>query len=1299
MLQLIVTRWGGPTDWDWSLLDETGEPIASHRVRLESAQAEASLVESLYANRWRLDPDPARRAQSEDELLRRVGAYLSRSVFGPIGEHLLIPGQRTVAVVFPPGAQEIVDLPLELSLIAGEPLPFKPVTLCYCPSSAPITEWASQRPQSPSLRILAVFSMPSTIQPLALAIERQALVDLVSELGRKSAIPVDLRVLQYGATYDRVRAAFAEQEGWDVVHISGHGTAGTVLLETAEGGSDPVSADELEQLLEPTSARIKLVVLSTCESAAAAGSDTLGHPKLPGVGCAIAEALSCAVLAMRYPVSPEFAALLTSNLYRRLLHDGLPLDQAMAEALLGSLSSRHRSSLALATPVLLGENALDLRLDAFAAVVPAQGGQSQYKRAFQLPRPSALFVGNMRTLSRLNEVIRPDRQPRNALVVGMPGVGKSCCVLELTQVYATGYDAARWTRIRRPGARYQPAAALLSVLKSTVRAAQQQCSPADQRVNRRPGTGDVVGVFRQHHILLIVDDVQRQLSADGTWLDPEFGMLIDRLIAPGSSASVVIISDRLITPAHGQLDVVPVTCLTNDETTLLVRAHDASAATGTPIQAEGGHAGFAYVLLGGHPGLIRSVLQAPSDAAVNRRLQVLERGWQVMRPRADAEPAGKLPRGLASSISAWCRERLEHLPGDQRLLLCFVASLERPDRHLEVIESCLETVCSAVQAELPDLRTTITSLTMAGLIDGPGPDGKCTLQPGVSDACRQSDPGVARATAVAACAWWNYWRKKALQSEPESDAYTEFTARVIPYRLRLGDWAGVLEACEIAGDRDKSPDMAARLIPFLVSLFEASTDSYQQVCAMVVHGRELLRISPDKGLAQLEAAYDRALSQDQHAECFGAAKAIAGFLSQQDPRRAFGWLKKATEQAELAGVGQWVLLALKLDHARLALAAYSPAEAAALAASAWQEIRELESKAIPPVGVRADSVRLEALEIMAAAAAAQGEWDQEADADEQLFEELTRQGSPLYQTATAQLNAAMAFIRAGHFTRARPRLLAARNAFNGLGNQEALAETLRFLAECEYRRHAVDDAIELAGQALRSAYQGKAAREAAEVHEKLATYLADSETRHDEGPAHLLASAVIALRLAGGSFLLLQQVDVARPASLVSMCLARQPDLLPSTYDELCLALRSQVQVDLSDLIGGLPRIPIREDTPGEAHFLINPGTDEEGDSVTDTLTIARLKFPPGELCDVEHFPHHWQEIRDAAEQARNGDKAANERLRRALDQLRATGWAAVADAVRDWLRDEPSNTPRETNDPVSASIIRYLLGQETTCP
>ena len=116
------------------------------------------------------------------------------------------------------------------------------------------------------LRILAAFSLPVRANPLNLRRERYGLQRLVRDLNQTQGLAVELRVLQYGATRDTLKEALEEAEGWDIIHLSGHGQKGELLLEDDRGGSDTIDAEELGELLDLARARLKLLILDACYS-------------------------------------------------------------------------------------------------------------------------------------------------------------------------------------------------------------------------------------------------------------------------------------------------------------------------------------------------------------------------------------------------------------------------------------------------------------------------------------------------------------------------------------------------------------------------------------------------------------------------------------------------------------------------------------------------------------------------------------------------------------------------------------------------------------------------------------------------------------------------------------------------------------------------------------------------------------------------------------------------------------------------------------------------------------------------
>jgi len=114
------------------------------------------------------------------------------------------------------------------------------------------------------VRILAVFSLLTGVNPLNLRRERRGLERLVHDLNHALGLAVELRIVQYGVTRDTLTEALEEGEGWDVIQLSGHGRQGELLLENERGGSDTIDADDLCEMLVSTKERLKLLILDAC---------------------------------------------------------------------------------------------------------------------------------------------------------------------------------------------------------------------------------------------------------------------------------------------------------------------------------------------------------------------------------------------------------------------------------------------------------------------------------------------------------------------------------------------------------------------------------------------------------------------------------------------------------------------------------------------------------------------------------------------------------------------------------------------------------------------------------------------------------------------------------------------------------------------------------------------------------------------------------------------------------------------------------------------------------------------------
>ena len=348
-LRLKVTDWIDATRWRWLLEDADGRFVADHAVRLDPASREYRGFCELgqYLDYHAPVATPAAQLQA-------LGQWIGERVFGGLRDALRqrcrAPAEA-VQVLIPAAAHELLARPFEIACFAdGKRFGEAGLRFVYQGEAAT----AGTPLRGAALRLLAVFSLPVRANPLNLRRERYRLQQLVRSLNQTRGMAVELRVLQYGATRETLREALEEGEGWDLVHLSGHGLQGELLLETEEGGNDPIDAAALGDLLALTRERLQLLILDACYSGAAShaaaraqvGLETsraaglvdealteTARTPLPSLGFALAAELDCAVFAMRYPVGDAFATELMLGLYEKLLDKRQRLPAALQLAL------------------------------------------------------------------------------------------------------------------------------------------------------------------------------------------------------------------------------------------------------------------------------------------------------------------------------------------------------------------------------------------------------------------------------------------------------------------------------------------------------------------------------------------------------------------------------------------------------------------------------------------------------------------------------------------------------------------------------------------------------------------------------------------------------------------------------------------------------------------------------------------------------------------------------------------------------------------------------------------------------
>ncbi len=247
-LILEVKDFKDPQHWRFVLKDSQEKPIQDHEVSFDPTSA-------IYKSFPDLDDyldtfsSPDDRIDDQMRLLGEAGRWLGQNIFGKICPILLDHAPVTVKVIVPaepPEARSIMYLPLELAYLDNKPLALSDISLVF----QEVKPGKDEKTIGGRLRVLGVFSLPTDISALALRRERHQLMKLIEGIAQNHGPAIDLRILQYGATRETLRNVLAEEDGWDLIHFSGHGDRTLLVLEDDEGTQDPIDSKNLQNFCE-----------------------------------------------------------------------------------------------------------------------------------------------------------------------------------------------------------------------------------------------------------------------------------------------------------------------------------------------------------------------------------------------------------------------------------------------------------------------------------------------------------------------------------------------------------------------------------------------------------------------------------------------------------------------------------------------------------------------------------------------------------------------------------------------------------------------------------------------------------------------------------------------------------------------------------------------------------------------------------------------------------------------------------------------------------------------------------------
>ncbi|WP_155126546.1 hypothetical protein [[Actinomadura] parvosata] len=580
VLLLRATNIEGAGSWRWEL---TGASQPWDRnVGLDSRADEYQGFHDTYA--YLNHSTAAERTFRDDEArIKRLGDWIGNHAYD--NELPVLIQDKLVRVQIQQNSTSLLGHAMDLARIGDRWLFDHLAAFVHQSDSSGAKPFAGDKRKADTARVLAWFAEPDPSSPFTLHRERRQLEKVIDDA---SQVPIELKVLQYGVTRDRLLAVIQEHPHWDVVHIASRGSGDVLPLVTADGRADSIRLDELADLLAPTRSRLKLLALwlnrnsartiaRTLRRLGIGNTDSAGQPNdLPAGSAKICELawnlardLDTGVLAFRHPTTDDFAAELTEHFYSGLLNQMNLIDRAFVFAmrLCGGAESSHRSPCSIAAPVLFG--AISENEDRRVCRARMAAGHRHEVPGYLPPVPDRLF-GHADTLLEASAALLPGSSRSGVLLHERPGSGATTCAKELAYQHRQWFDLVLWWQARPDFE--QPREAMLDLIGFwSEELSNYGMKMPDQPTSKR-FVHELLRAMAAGKFLLVLDNLDELLDGD-TWEDEGFGIFLQRLVSAAGRSRIILVSRRV--PADldtVRMSVVPVGPLKATESALLLRS-------------------------------------------------------------------------------------------------------------------------------------------------------------------------------------------------------------------------------------------------------------------------------------------------------------------------------------------------------------------------------------------------------------------------------------------------------------------------------------------------------------------------------------------------------------------------------------------------------------------------------------------------------------------------------------------------------------------------------------------------------
>ncbi|GLY85984.1 CHAT domain-containing protein [Actinoallomurus iriomotensis] len=1298
VLTLQVTEYDSPTEWRWALTGLGAEFLADHEVHLAADSAEYQAFCDLHGY-LKLKAARDRRLAHEAEILNDLGRWIAESVFGSaIGSALMFYAPCTVRVLISHEARALVAYPLEAAVFGDASLASVGVGLVLEVEAASTVPFRlpPKEPVGDRLRVLGLFTVPEGSSALNLRRERRELVRQFGSWAAEGAA-IDLRILQYGVTRERLNDVIAEAEGWDVVHISGHGARGALLLERSDGTHDLVTNDELIEMLRPAHRRLKLVTVAACHSAARA---TVDHLNLLGLKPAVraedtederdgtaesmlalnmAQHLRCAVVGMRFPVVDGFAANFSKRLYHYMISKGHVLPRALGLALKDSASTAPTPecpALSRSTPSIIGSTAVDLRITAPTGR-PREFGDLE--KTARLEQPER-FVGRVGVMARASAALAPESGRAGVLFHGMAGAGKTSCAQELAHLHSGSFREVVWYQAPSEGSEIGGTLGDLAAAFKTQLPRLPDLDPIFQSDTELESFVPALTAFlRDERVLIVIDNVESLLTSQGNWRDPRWGRLLEAMTNHSGLSKIVLTSRRPPAGLPAAIHVENVHSLSLSESVLLARElpnlrHLIDAGPEGLADDVGRELAARILRLSqGHPKLLELANgQASSLEFLERSLGQVEESWTVR---------GGVPEGFfieeestadstdyAQILDSWTISVVQRLPRHAVLMFYLLSNLQDRDCFLVVVEGIFEDV---LPIDIPIevlVRDSVAVLRDCALLslDETVPGTRCRIHPQIAEtgrrlAGRETQEFVDQAAG-------NFWLQAFFDSfdpageEGTAGAMMRAAESGIPYLVRSGEWQCVLPLLEAVLQFDMSPAAASRVLPLLRRAVDQVVETADRRRAERMLAQAEGCIDPVSAEPRVRDRYARACDEGDHRQASLLADVLIDLLASDERRysEALDLCDEMIEHTSQAGFGPWSRLADECT--RLSLLAQRDPGGSFLGkvSELWERADRLPLESPVSEAEVPWKVKERILKVGANIALQAGAWSEAHDLGARLIVAMEARGVSPRELAHTRLVNSEALIHLGRHTEARAAIMECQEVFEREHDVHMLGQCRLMLGRIEST--AAQSASDLMWEGLRHAYCSQDVSAISFAHGLIADTLIGSGVRSETVPHAIAASLIddlIGSARAPNSMLrlafLLADVDLPVPDDV---------DLLLDLLDEV-------LGVHFRDLMNGLGYEWSEID---ERYFDLILRAKAES---------ARLFF------DAQSFLALWEPVIAGIYLGFNGSRSISQEVGRMLDaQADESAWAAMIPILRDLLNGSISFDGITELPPVPAAIV-----------